>query len=115
MKADVLATPELNGTVVGWGWNGTGQATGIPTSNSPDGLDCFSAGPVRIEGQILSNVVMIAAGRGYSMALKKDGTVVAWGRMVNDLFFDPYCIASNHVHLLLNAAELASETQFMSA
>lgn len=75
-----------DGTVVGWGWNKAGQATGTPTSNSPDGLDCFSAGLVRIEGQILTNVVTIAAGRGYSMALKKDGTVRAWGRMINDLY-----------------------------
>jgi trimeric autotransporter adhesin len=75
-----------DGTVVGWGWNKVGQATGSPTSSSPDGLNYFSAGTIRIEGQILTNVVMIAAGRGYSMALKKDGTVVAWGRMVNDLY-----------------------------
>lgn len=72
-----------NGTVVGWGWNKFGEATGIPMTNAPNPLFCFSAGQVRIEGQILSNVVSIAAGRGYSLALKKDGTVVAWGRMVN--------------------------------
>lgn len=75
-----------DGTVVGWGWNQYGAATGVPTTNSPNNLDFFSAGQVRIEGQVLSNVTSIAAGRGYSLALKKDGAVVAWGRMVNDLY-----------------------------
>jgi alpha-tubulin suppressor-like RCC1 family protein len=75
-----------DGTVVGWGWNKVGQATGTPTTNSPNGLNFFSSGVVGIRGQVLSNVVSIAAGRGYSLALKNDGTVVAWGRMVNDLY-----------------------------
>ncbi len=75
-----------DGTVIGWGWNKVGEATGIPTTNSPDGLEFISSGQVHIDGQVLSNVVSIAAGPGYSMALKKDGTVVTWGRMVNDQY-----------------------------
>lgn len=72
-----------DGTVIGWGFNKVGQATGVPTTNSPN----ISAGQVIIGGQILSNVVSIAANRGYSMALKSDGMVVMWGRrMVNDLY-----------------------------
>ena len=47
-----------NGTVVGWGDNGFGQAS--PPSN-------------------LSNVVAIAAGDLHSAALCSNGTVVAWG------------------------------------
>ena len=39
-----------------------------------------------ISGQILSNVVSVAANANYSMALKNDGTVVAWGRMVNNQY-----------------------------
>ncbi len=39
-----------------------------------------------IDGQVLSNVTSIAAGHGYSMALKRDGTIVTWGRMVNGLY-----------------------------
>jgi alpha-tubulin suppressor-like RCC1 family protein len=73
-------------TVVGWGWNKVGQAIGTPTTNSSDGLNFFAAGQVRIGGQILTNITSIAAGRGYSMALKSDGSVVAWGRMVNELY-----------------------------
>lgn len=71
-----------DGTVIGWGFNKVGQATGIPTTNSPN----ISAGQVMIEGQILNNVVSVAANHGYSMALKKDGTIITWGRMVNDLY-----------------------------
>lgn len=71
-----------DGTVVGWGFNAVGQATGTPTMSSPN----IGSGPVCIEGHVLDNVVSIAAGRGYSLALRKDGTVVAWGRMVNNQY-----------------------------
>ena len=71
-----------DGTIIGWGFNDVGQATGIPTTNAPN----ISAGQVTIEGQVLVNVVSIAAGHGYSMALKRDGTIVTWGRMVNNLY-----------------------------
>jgi alpha-tubulin suppressor-like RCC1 family protein len=55
----------------------------VPTTNAP----YISAGSqVSIGGQTLSNIVAITAGRGFSMALKSDGTVIAWGRMVNDLY-----------------------------
>jgi alpha-tubulin suppressor-like RCC1 family protein len=75
-----------DGTVVGWGWNKVGEATGTATTNSPNGLDFFAAGQVQIQGQTLNNIVSIAAGSGYTLALKKNGTVAAWGRMVNNLY-----------------------------
>jgi len=71
-----------DGTVVGWGDNSFGQATGVPTTNAPN----ISSGHVIIGGQVLSNVTSIAAGAGYSLALKRDGAVVAWGRMVYNLY-----------------------------
>jgi len=46
-----------DGSIVGWGDNGYGQAT------PPDGND----------------FVNIAAGGGYSLALKSDGSIVGWG------------------------------------
>ncbi|SPE56912.1 exported hypothetical protein [Verrucomicrobia bacterium] len=64
-----------DGTVVGWGYNQYGQATGVPNPVSP----YLSSGPVSLAGQTLSNVVAIAAGSSHSLALKADGTVVAWG------------------------------------
>jgi alpha-tubulin suppressor-like RCC1 family protein len=64
-----------DGTVVGWGYNSGGQATGVATKDQP----YVAKGPVTINGRILDGVTAIAAGREYSLALKKDGTVVAWG------------------------------------
>jgi hypothetical protein len=59
-----------DGTVMGWGVNSQGQATGIPNG---------APGPVTINGQILSNVVAIAAGKTHSAALEADGSAVVWG------------------------------------
>src|SRR5439155_11967482 len=59
-----------DGTVVAWGDNQDGQATGSNPGSSN--------GTVVIAGQSLTNVVSIAA--GGSIALKSDGTVVAWGK-----------------------------------
>lgn len=67
-----------DGAVTGWGFNDVGQATGVPSF--------VTNGLVRINGQILSDVISIAAGHDYSMALKRDGTIVTWGRMVNDFY-----------------------------
>jgi hypothetical protein len=63
---------KADGTVVGWGRNASGQATGVPTSGS-------ATGQVMIAGQPLSSVVAIAAGLNHSLALRSDGTVVGWG------------------------------------
>jgi hypothetical protein len=42
-----------------------------------------SADPVMIEGKALSNVVALASGGMHCLALKRDGTVVAWGDAPN--------------------------------
>lgn len=63
-----------DGTDVGWGGNRQGQATGIPSPWPGRGI-----GQVRINGDILSNVVAITAGGTHSLALKNDGSVVGWG------------------------------------
>jgi alpha-tubulin suppressor-like RCC1 family protein len=68
-----------DGTVIGWGYDGDGQATGVPTNQKADDPH-NSVGLVSINGLILSNVVSIAAYGDYSLALKRDGTVVGWGR-----------------------------------
>jgi trimeric autotransporter adhesin len=67
-----------DGTVVGWGANGSGQATGIATTVNP----YFGSGPGVLRGQALTNVVAVAAGEDFSLVLRFDGTLVAWG----DLF-----------------------------
>jgi alpha-tubulin suppressor-like RCC1 family protein len=69
-----------DGTLVGWGFNDGGQATGVPATAK----QYVSNGPVILGGQNLSDVVAMAAGNQYSLALKKDGTVILWG---NKRFF----------------------------
>ena len=39
-----------------------------------------------LQGVILSNVVAVAANNGYSLALQKNGTIISWGRMINNLY-----------------------------
>jgi alpha-tubulin suppressor-like RCC1 family protein len=67
-----------DGTVFGWGANGGGQATGVATTNAP----YQGSGLVKVDGQVLSNVVAIAAGY-CGLALKNDGTLVSWGSAVH--------------------------------
>lgn len=59
-----------DGTVVAWGYNESGQL-GDGTHRIVRYL------PVEVEG--LTDAVAIAAGESHSLAVKSDGTVVAWG------------------------------------
>ncbi len=59
-----------NGKVMAWGDNKSGQL-GIGTS------DPTSPAPTLVQG--LTDVIDVAGGMGHSLALKKDGTVWAWG------------------------------------
>ena len=62
------------GTVWAWGFNQNGQlGNGTYTTTSPYGIDT----PGTISG--LTGVTAIAGGYLYSLALKSDGTVWAWG------------------------------------
>jgi alpha-tubulin suppressor-like RCC1 family protein len=63
-----------DGTVVAWGRNSNGQA-----GDGTSGNNRLSPVPVGTAGNWLSGVVAVAAGCQHSVALKADGTVVAWG------------------------------------
>jgi alpha-tubulin suppressor-like RCC1 family protein len=71
---------KTDGSVVAWGNNKSGQLGNgrMPTDSSR---------PVAVKGLGPgSGVIAIAAGDSFSVALKKDGTVLAWGRnKVGDL------------------------------
>ncbi len=66
---------QADGTVVGWGYNYDGEATGVPNYVPP----YISSGTVTIDGLPLTNVVAISAGWHDTLALRADGTVVGWG------------------------------------
>ena len=65
-----------DGTVVAWGYDYDGQTTGTPSTNSPY---TATANPVSLNGVVLSGVSAIAGGVVHTVALKSNGTVVAWG------------------------------------
>ncbi len=60
-----------DGTVWAWGRNGHGQL-GIGKTSEAEPQ------PVKVQG--LTDVVAVAAGRFHSLALRRDGTVWAWGK-----------------------------------
>ncbi|HRI14795.1 MAG TPA: immunoglobulin domain-containing protein, partial [Verrucomicrobiota bacterium] len=67
-----------DGTVVAWGDNGLGQVTGVFLGDT-----YVVANPVTLGSEVLREVRAVAAGYGYTLALKQDGTVVAWGNNDN--------------------------------
>ncbi len=75
---NVTLALKIDGTVVAWGDNYWGQVTGIPTPPNPEFRYYAEANPVLIGGKVLNGVIAIGAG-GSSVALRRDGSVVAWG------------------------------------
>lgn len=69
---DFTIALKSDGTVWAWGDNANGQL-----GNGTSGIGNRS--PIPVQAAELSGVIAIAAGKDYSMALKKDGTVWTWG------------------------------------
>ena len=59
-----------DGSVWAWGYNGNGEV-GEPTTTTTQ------RSPLMVQG--LANIVAVSAGSGFSLALRGDGTVWAWG------------------------------------
>ena len=65
---------KADGTVLAWGLNNYGQLG--------DGTTTNRSWPVLLtddNGVVISGIIAIAAGQSHSLALKADGTVLAWG------------------------------------
>lgn len=63
-----------DGTVLAWGDNGNGQLGNGTYDDSPTPIQVKTAG-----GSTFGGIKAIAAGSDYSLALKSNGTVRAWG------------------------------------
>jgi len=67
---------KADGTVIGWGMNNDGQAT-VPAS-----LTRYESHPhftATADPRTTPDITKVAAGLDYSLGLKADGTVLAWG------------------------------------
>ena len=97
---------KADGTVIGWGRNDGGEATGTPSKATP----YFGSGVVTLDQAVLTNIVAIDGGGSFGLALRGDGTVVAWGnarvanaakRFVSGELSDCQAIAAGRYHALV--------------
>ena len=101
-----------DGSVWGWGDNDLGQLG--------NGNTGFAYTPVRVQqegGGYLSNVVAIAAGDQYSLALKSDGTVWSWGydyqgRLGYDVISDSKQLLAKQISGLSGITQIAAGSAF---
>ncbi len=68
-----------DGTVLSWGENGEGQLGHGPVGTFPRPGQAMPPVPTPARVAGLSGVTQIVAGTRFALALRKDGTVVAWG------------------------------------
>ncbi|MFF2149689.1 RCC1 domain-containing protein, partial [Kitasatospora sp. NPDC058190] len=69
-----------DGTVLAWGFNGDGElGDGTTTTPRTTPVQVCAPGQTAPCTRFLTDVVAIAAGFDFSVALRKDGTVFAWG------------------------------------
>ena len=68
-----------DGTIAAWGYNYYGQITGLPdTTNTTE----TQANPVFVGGNLITNIMGVAAGAFHTVVVKSNGIVTAWGNNV---------------------------------
>lgn len=67
-----------NGRVWAWGWNKFGEL-GDGTATGPQLCPQTPCSTVPVQTKLLANVILIAAGDLHSLALRRDGSLWAWG------------------------------------
>jgi alpha-tubulin suppressor-like RCC1 family protein len=72
-----------DGTVVSWGTNDEGQLGNGPMGASGESGRYPKPSPTPVKVTGLSGIIQIAAGMKHAIALRRDGTVWAWGRRSN--------------------------------
>ena len=96
-----------DGTVVAWGENDEGQLGNGPSgSNKPLGMyPKPSTTPVKVTD--LASVIAVAAGYKHAIALRKDGTVWAWGARENGAVGDGDAKPAGSLRVLSATAPVA--------
>ena len=75
-----------DGTVVAWGQNDEGQLGNGPMGASADNYPKPSVTPVQVTG--LTDIIQVEAGWKHAIALRRDGSVWAWGTRDNGAIGD---------------------------
>ena len=75
---DFTLALKSDGTVVGWGNNGSGQCLGTQADGGPNTITP-NGQPVAFSGSTLSGVMQIDCGGSHSVARMRNGTAIAWG------------------------------------
>jgi alpha-tubulin suppressor-like RCC1 family protein len=75
-----------DGTVVAWGQNDEGQLGNGPLGASADNYPKPSVTPVQVTG--LADIIQVEAGWKHAIALRRDGSVWAWGTRDNGAIGD---------------------------
>ena len=81
---------KTDGSVWSWGYNNYGQTDVGTYDTDPKRQHFIEKYPVQVKGpnssDYLSGIVAVGAARGYSIALKSDGSLWSWGNSGNGDF-----------------------------
>jgi len=95
-----------DGEIVGWGSDDNGEATGSIHSQNTNRIAVLAR-------QAATNIIALSAGNGFSLALRRDGTVLGWGATLKSLYMDKNYHQDNNNHRA-QPVELSSLTNVVA-